>query len=255
MSLLKAIHACTTLAAVQDLLATQVLTVEDLATADVYDLSEAIRSKGAAVCIFTRDDLDGRYDGEPAAASAWLQTNARRIGDRLAETGNQVIDDLLSGDGVLAPDPDDEDEIDEVEALIYGDEGHPSRSRTLEPGDIDALKAAGYTVNHKGEGWVFNDPDGNDDETAFSTMTTAWIAAKRDLATRPDAAGQSEGERTAFESANGHYWYVDEVQGGERYTIAKYLTEDQAHAIEGGAEPVDGTEGVVITTVPTTPRT
>ena len=52
-----------------------------------------------------------------------------------------------------------------------------------------------------------------------------------------------EGERTAFESERGGYWYVDEVQGGERYTIAKNLTEDQARAIAAGAQPFDGVTG------------
>lgn len=59
-------------------------------------------------------------------------------------------------------------------------------SETLEAGDIPYLRCAGYTVNHKeGHGWVFNDPDGNDDKTAFTMQTTAWIAAKRDERTRP----------------------------------------------------------------------
>lgn len=178
MSLLQAIHAATTLAAVKDLLATEVLTSEDLATADVYLLSEAIRSKGAAVCIFTHDDLDDRFDGTPVEAVTWLKDNASRIGDRMSEQGNQVIDDLLAGDGRLKDAEDDEDdEIDEVEALIYGDTGHPSR--------------------------------------------------------------QTEGARTAFYSERGGYWYVDEVQGGERYTIIRNLSEEDARAVELGADLSD----------------
>lgn len=58
-----------------------------------------------------------------------------------------------------------------------------------------------------------------------------------------DYEGDEEGARTAYESERGGYWYVDEVQGGERYTIAKHLTEEQAQAIAEGAEPFDGETG------------
>lgn len=58
-----------------------------------------------------------------------------------------------------------------------------------------------------------------------------------------DYEGDEEGARTAYESERGGYWYVDEVQGGERYTIAKHLTEDEAQAIAEGAEPFDGETG------------
>lgn len=58
-----------------------------------------------------------------------------------------------------------------------------------------------------------------------------------------DYEGEDEGARTAYESERGGYWYVDEVQGGERYTIAKHLTEDEAAAIANGAKPFDGDTG------------
>lgn len=58
-----------------------------------------------------------------------------------------------------------------------------------------------------------------------------------------EGAEAEEGERTAYESARGAYWYVDEVKGGERYTIAKHLTEDEAQAIADGADPYDGETG------------
>lgn len=177
MSLIKAIFAASrpetddaqaqadALSTIRSLLATEVLTPEDLATADVYDLSEAIRAKGAAVCIFTRDDLDGRFVGTPAQAVTWLADNSRRIGDRMSEQGNEVIDTLLQGDGLYREVEDD---------LV-------------------------------------------------------------------------EGQRSFYESERGGYWYVDEVQGGERYTIAKYLTEDQARTLnDRHAEALNGVEGVEI---------
>ncbi|USN15886.1 hypothetical protein PAPPERLAPAPP_01440 [Brevundimonas phage vB_BpoS-Papperlapapp] len=52
-----------------------------------------------------------------------------------------------------------------------------------------------------------------------------------------------EGERTSLYSERGAYWYVDEVQGGERYTIAKNLTEAQARDVAAGAQPFDGVTG------------
>lgn len=240
MSLLQALHAATTLAAVKDLLATQVLTTEDLATADVYDLTQAIRDKGAAPTVFTVDDLDDRFIGTPQEAADWLVSNRNRLGDILTQRGYEALHDLMSYDGKLAPEDDEaDDDADGVEALIYGDAGHPSRARELNPGDIDYLKSVGYTVNHRGEGWVFNDPDGNDDSVVFTLQTTAWLAAKRDEATRPGAAGEAEGDRTVLFSDRNGYFYVDEVQGGERYTIATGLTQDQANAIEAGTPVSD----------------
>ena len=58
-----------------------------------------------------------------------------------------------------------------------------------------------------------------------------------------EGAEAEEGERTAYESARGAYWYVDEVKGGESFTIAKHLTEDEAQAIADGADPYDGETG------------
>lgn len=53
-----------------------------------------------------------------------------------------------------------------------------------------------------------------------------------------------EGDREAFYSNRGRYWYVDEWQGGERYTIAKHLTELEAlDIVHGRVEPSDGTTG------------
>lgn len=52
-----------------------------------------------------------------------------------------------------------------------------------------------------------------------------------------------EGERTTYFSERGQYWYVDEVQGGERVTIAKNLTQDQANAVQAGQQPFDGVTG------------
>lgn len=53
----------------------------------------------------------------------------------------------------------------------------------------------------------------------------------------------TEGERTAYFSERGQYWYVDEVQGGERVTIAKNLTQDQANTVQAGQQPFDGVTG------------
>lgn len=52
-----------------------------------------------------------------------------------------------------------------------------------------------------------------------------------------------EGERTTYFSERGQYWYVDEVQGGERVTIAKNLTQDQAASVQAGQQPFDGVTG------------
>lgn len=55
---------------------------------------------------------------------------------------------------------------------------------TLEPGDIAALTAAGYTVKAaRGGGFVFIDPQGARLDHALTTQTGAWLAAKRDART------------------------------------------------------------------------
>jgi len=40
---------------------------------------------------------------------------------------------------------------------------------------------AGYTVNDKGDGWRFNDPDGKWSEKSFPTEAAAWEAAHAEL--------------------------------------------------------------------------
>lgn len=99
-------------------------------------------------------------------------------------------------------------------------------------GDWILLPPSNVTIySLPGEGIILSPDDG----------AAALIEAQTILAGLPHIV--SEGDRTAFESARGGYWYVDEVQGGERYTIAKNLTEDQARSIEAGAEPFNGDLG------------
>lgn len=78
-----------------------------LAGFTVQALYEEIRRRSAVVCVFTPEDVFDRYNGASADAVAWLATNARRIEDRMASVGNEVIDDLLSYDGKLLDDAED----------------------------------------------------------------------------------------------------------------------------------------------------
>lgn len=157
MSMLKALHAATTLEAVRDILATQVLSVEDLATARESDLSMALSSQGAFASIWSVDDVADRFNGSRKEAAAWFAENSHRLGDILGQRGNDAIDDMLTGDG-LSLDGDDD------------------RAQAIE---------AGYTVNEKAPGqFVFNDPDGNDDDSLtspYATEAEAWAAAYNDM--------------------------------------------------------------------------
>ena len=76
------------------------------------------------------------------------------------------------------------------------------------------------------DGFDIRDAEGRP-ALAFDDVETELGADEDDEDGSEDEAG-AEGERTAFQSERGGYWYVDEVQGGERYTIAKHLSEDQA---------------------------
>lgn len=84
--------------------------VSTWAEVDVYTLTDVLRSAGLAVCVFTVDDLDDRYGGDDPAG--WLRDNRSRIEDTLSERGNEAIDDLLTGDGLLRSEIDDDDDAE-----------------------------------------------------------------------------------------------------------------------------------------------
>ncbi|UTC28656.1 hypothetical protein MARCHEWKA_01430 [Brevundimonas phage vB_BpoS-Marchewka] len=87
------------------------------AEVDVYTLTEAIRAAGAVPVVFTTDDLTDRYGGDDP--EGWLRDNSRRIEDLLSERGNQAIDDLLAGDGLLRSEDDDDDNETTASAAGY----------------------------------------------------------------------------------------------------------------------------------------
>lgn len=47
--------------------------------------------------------------------------------------------------------------------------------------DANTARVAGYTVSDKGDGWRFNDPDGQWGAEAFTTEAQAWEAAFADI--------------------------------------------------------------------------
>lgn len=108
----------------------------------------------------------------------------------------------------------------------------------------------GYSVEKTtADDWILLPPS---DVTIYSVPGEGIILAAEDAAAAVvEAKGilaglphiQTEGERTAYFSERGQYWYVDEVQGGERVTIAKNLTQDQANAVQAGQQPFDGVTG------------
>lgn len=114
---------------------------------DVYVLSDALRAAGAAVTLFTVDDVAERFDGDRDAAADWLVGAERRLGDTLAERGNEALDDLLLADGVFKS-------ADRIEA-----------------------EEAGYTVEDDGKGgshpFTGRNPEG-DDIVYAATETEAW---------------------------------------------------------------------------------
>lgn len=130
---------------------------------------------------FAADAL--RLEPDPADAEAG------RIG---GGTANAYLSELLAAAlerarSGLPLTPLDLAAIDEAETRIGENCTNDDCGDYFGPGAVLAAKGAGYTVNERAPGvWVFNDPDGNDDDATHDSEGDAWDAAAADLATRDD---------------------------------------------------------------------
>ncbi len=76
--------------------------------ADIYALTDELRSRGCAVCVFQPVDAEGVIrDG--ADAAEFLARNRKYLEDHLSEAGNEALQTYAEMDGIAADDDNTEE--------------------------------------------------------------------------------------------------------------------------------------------------